>query len=524
MSCEAFIFENFLHTRVTGCLVIMGVILGILQAGTGYFFSKFVTDKGIMMNKLVPLLILACSNITLRYIYHRRVHSESHANSKRLFTNVFAYWLKLNVATQDKHASRMVSALNDSFNGIETAIDVSFKNILLDALEIITFIGGFMYLQPSYTPLLLGWVGLNVALVCYTMKKIAAISAKYQKDYDDFNQEFRDIILNNWNVQYNDLHDYVVETATKQFNRRVDKHAQMINQQMIYSRMYPIILYIMFVLGCIWILSKPLPSTTRVYLIILLMRSYSSYFPFWSNLHEIYHNVQSISPICAVKNEWHDNDRKTVETPKHFTQIEFNNVNYTYPSQSEKTVSNLSFRVHKGQSVALFGRSGVGKSTILHLLLGMMKPQSGTILFNDDLTLTSNQLSKVTGVVPQRIVVFDNMTVRHNIILQQTENDNKLTKLLKFANLPLSVLNKKASTLSIGQKQRLLLTRMLYRPNCQLYILDEYLSAVEEDLAMKIHKRMLQHVRETGKIAIVVTHDMAQANMCDKTIKITKKG
>ncbi|MEE3744539.1 sulfate/molybdate ABC transporter ATP-binding protein [Campylobacter porcelli] len=166
------------------------------------------------------------------------------------------------------------------------------------------------------------------------------------------------------------------------------------------------------------------------------------------------------------------------------------------------------FSVENGEFVALYGKSGSGKSTILRLLAGFDKPNSGVIsnneqiYYNKDIFLPPQKRN--IGYLFQDYALFPNMSVMQNLLF--AKNDIKFaTELLELTQL-LELKNVYPHTLSGGQKQRTALARALMR-RPKLLLLDEPLSALDTNLRTKLQEYLSQIHKKYGMSIIIVSHD-----------------
>ena len=166
------------------------------------------------------------------------------------------------------------------------------------------------------------------------------------------------------------------------------------------------------------------------------------------------------------------------------------------------------FSVENGEFVALYGKSGSGKSTILRLLAGFDKPNSGVIsnneqiYYNKDIFLPPQKRN--IGYLFQDYALFPNMSVIQNLLF--AKNDIKFaTELLELTQL-LELKNAYPHTLSGGQKQRTALARALMR-RPKILLLDEPLSALDTNLRTKLQEYLSQIHKKYGMSIIIVSHD-----------------
>jgi putative spermidine/putrescine transport system ATP-binding protein len=189
-----------------------------------------------------------------------------------------------------------------------------------------------------------------------------------------------------------------------------------------------------------------------------------------------------------------------------------------------RAIDGVSLAVGLGEFLALLGPSGCGKTTLLRLIAGLERPDSGRILLaGRDITATPTWERNV-GLVFQSLALFPHMSVGENIAYglnlrrrPEAEVRKKVAQLLDLLRLP-GVQDRAVTTLSGGQKQRVAIARALAL-DPQLFLLDEPLSALDAQLreALQVELRLLQ--RELGITTVMVTHDQREAmTMADRVV------
>ena len=174
----------------------------------------------------------------------------------------------------------------------------------------------------------------------------------------------------------------------------------------------------------------------------------------------------------------------------------------------------VKLQIENGMLVSLYGSSGAGKTSVLRMLAGFMKPDDGFITMNDMRWFNAGkriniqpQLRKI-GFVFQDYALFPNMNVRENIAfaLSKYERTNIVDELLEITGLTM-LSSRKIQTLSGGQKQRVALARAIAaKPS--LLLLDEPLSAIDTSMRMQLQSTLLQVHKRFNLTTILVSHDM----------------
>jgi len=202
--------------------------------------------------------------------------------------------------------------------------------------------------------------------------------------------------------------------------------------------------------------------------------------------------------------------------------IEFRNVTKSF--ENEIVLKNVSFRIRRGETKVILGVSGSGKSTILKLILGLIRPNSGQILFEDqDITrLTEQELGDVRkkiGMVFQEGALFDSLDVCENVgyrlyedgHLQDTEIEQVVMRILGFVGLE-EAIDKMPAELSGGMKRRVGIARALVgTPRVVLY--DEPTAGLDPITKRTIVDLMIKLRDVEGVTTVFVTHDLHAAGI-----------
>lgn len=221
----------------------------------------------------------------------------------------------------------------------------------------------------------------------------------------------------------------------------------------------------------------------------------------------------------------HDSDSQKNYTLK---KIEFKNISFSYSGKKTKIINNFSFEIKDKDKIAIVGKTGGGKTTLLNLCSGLIIPTDGEILINNQSNLKINNFFDQIGYVSQSVYLADD-TIAFNISLNRNLNEQNMSliknliheldldSILSTNDQLNTIVGEKGSKLSGGQIQRLGIARSLYR-NPTILFIDEGTGSLDEIVEEKILKYLFKLMKE--KIIIFSTHRSKVLNYCNKVIQI----
>lgn len=213
--------------------------------------------------------------------------------------------------------------------------------------------------------------------------------------------------------------------------------------------------------------------------------------------------------------------------------VTFDQVSFTYPSSNRAAIQNLSVHIKDGETVAIVGENGSGKSTFINLVMGFYVPQQGTITVNGE-ALEGEQVNKIrksTAAVFQDFCHYEG-TIRENIEASEigfVMDEKDFSQLLCRANIDdlvskqpegldeeIGKFSKTGNNLSGGQWQRIALARALYRRNTKIMILDEPTAALDPMAEAELYRNFAEMTE--GKTTLLVSHRLGITRMVDRVL------
>ncbi len=211
--------------------------------------------------------------------------------------------------------------------------------------------------------------------------------------------------------------------------------------------------------------------------------------------------------------------------------IEFRNVSYVYPNTGIKALDNLSFKVNAGETLAIMGKTGSGKSTIALLLSRLIDPTEGEILIDGKNLKDHNldQYRNCLGYIPQESYLFSD-TIRNNIgfpvddpsieeIIEYAKKADVHKNITGFKEQYETRVGERGVMLSGGQKQRICIARALIKEP-RILIFDDSLSALDTETEDNILQNIERDI--TDATSIIITHRQSSAKKADKILNLTE--
>ena len=211
-------------------------------------------------------------------------------------------------------------------------------------------------------------------------------------------------------------------------------------------------------------------------------------------------------------------------------KIEIKNLYFSYNNSDDEIIKNLNFTIKKGEKICITGESGEGKTTLLDLLLGLLKPKAGKILVDGkDIRENLDSWKHLINFTPQNTILISD-TLKNNIALKRDlskKDEDRVTEVLTFSNLENFQKKEKididykigedAKDLSGGQAQRIAIARSLYETG-ELFIFDEFTSSLDNQTSQIVIKNIFKALKD--KTIIVVSHRPQLQNEFDAMFKL----
>ena len=218
------------------------------------------------------------------------------------------------------------------------------------------------------------------------------------------------------------------------------------------------------------------------------------------------------------------NSLNNISDIKFTNNFKVSNIQFVYPDTKPLILDKINFTINKGDFVALTGKSGEGKSTLIDIILGLLPPSNGEIQV-DGKNLDENNIfawHKMIAFISQDTAIFEKSIVENITLEKNYKIDEKIIKTIELAGLSddikkfdkgyNTILSDEGKSISGGQKQRIAIARAIYQ-NKDILVLDEATSALDEETELKIIETL--NTFKGQKTVFIITHRKPILNICN---------
>ncbi len=508
----------------------------------GRWFHPESTIDVITILGIMIILVYILKNIYLMFSsyvqawYSTSVQRDLSIKMNETFLNS-SYLFHLNV-----NSAVLIRSINQDVVGVFAVFFYLFR-VLAELFTIASISIYIIYLDPILAISLVGILGSCMLILFFGLKKLV-------KSFGRIGQNCESRMLQCLTQAFNGIKEIMVMNRQKYFsdsfneacslNARAAKRNNFLN--VIPTNVYEIVC----IGGLIGIVVLRLHITdditgfvTKLAIIaVAAFRLFPAVSRLTTNLNAITYNrprldsmydmLKTIEKETTYQYSYEEDESK--EKLEYKENLLIDKITWKYPTGQEEVLKDLSINIKKGQSIALIGPSGAGKTTLADVVLGLLKPQKGQILLDGkDVYENLPGWSKIIGYVPQAVYLTDD-TIRNNVafgIYEDKIDEEKIWKALEEAQLAEFVrgleegldtmVGERGVRLSGGQRQRIAIARALYE-NPEILVLDEATSALDTETETAVMES-IDSLHGT-KTMIIVAHRLTTIRNCDAIYEI----
>jgi len=494
-----------------------------------YIFELIHIDLNFysLLSLALILIILGQTCLGLIELGNRYVHikvvKESSINLIKYFKD--ANWIKI---LNDKSGKFQYSINNESLSSAQMILDsLRFSS---STIQIVFYMITSLYFSLKLTSILLFFFILMGLITIVVSSKINLLSnffnlgrIKIAESISNISNNKKYIKSSSIPLYFENLYKEIEETW--KFNWKLN----LIGGILVYS----LFIFTVFVFSALLVFHNELDTSFEEVTITILIFLRTT--PVFLKLSQSYSSLNENIPP-------HQNFIKRLSLFKHNKEkngknkfipnsiIKFKNVSFKYPGAKKNVISNLNLEIKPKKSYALVGKSGSGKTTVIDMILGLIRPTFGNIYYGktDHKNLDFSSLREKISYISQNISLFDG-TIKENILMGKKKSLKKIINVSKSSlaydfikKMPKQFntkLGENGLKISGGQKQRILLTRALISDS-SIIILDEATNQLDSFTSGHI-KKTIEKLRKI-KTIIIISHDKNIEKKVDKTFIIKK--
>lgn len=503
-----------------------------------YYFTLII-DEILITNDINNLVILVIIFMLMSLIKSfSNIYKEQisfHLSKKIdyfLITNVYNHILLLPYTYfKNKSTGEIISRIND----LSYVRNVLIKLILTCLIDLVlVIVTSCILINISY---LLFIVSL-ITILSYLI--ITIICSRIFKKYINDNQE-KGAEINSYLVQSFSTYDSIKGTNSElsHINKFKDKYKYLINSIFKFHNFYclynnikeiinSLVIIILIGIGTKLVMDNVITLGQLITFNSLLIYYYEpikNILALEPDIKTAINSIRRINTILNVEEEKRNfDDKKILEG-----DIIFNNIDYSYDGYN-KILSNISFKIKKGEKVLIKGESGIGKSTLLKLLLKYYKVENSKIYINDidinDYSIDSlrNSISYISqSELLNNDTVYNNVVYNNNYNIKLYNQACAISKIDKIESIKKQghtlLIEENGFNISGGERQRIILARHILL-NRNILIIDEGTSAMDSNLEREVLKELFKFYK--NKTIIHISHHNENMDLYDKVITINK--
>ena len=511
--------------------MIINIAIELLYAVVGKNFIVSINKSDINLLKITTIaafsvVILKSTSFMFNYVGSLAVRDIM----LKIRMNLFKHMCKLDVEYYEKnHSGDTISRLANDVEPIKNFLSTNVSDLVFNIVLLIGNIVMILYFDSYIGLIVIMFTFISSIVSIYLTRKIKNINTNIFKNMSNISQKVGDILAG-----FRVLKVYPARTIMARFDADNDesikyKRELAYENGLVYGFGY--IIYILINVGVIilgvYFTLMGKASLENVVAIISLQETVAYIImTFGEDISDVRAKIAStkrVFDIMEVQPEVESYNIESEDEPYKNSVVSFRNVGFSYKTK-EDILKNININVKKGETIALVGQSGGGKSTVIKLLLGFYCINSGGLFINGKAISEYDlkALRELSAYVPQDASLFEGSIFDNIKFAKPNATDEEVYNAAKFANAHDFILElpdkyntnvgARGENLSGGQRQRVSIARAMIK-NANLLLLDEATSALDNESESIVQKGIENLMK--GKTTIVVAHRLSTIKNAD---------
>ena len=465
----------------------------------------------------VALLVVVAAQVALRQVYYYLGERGSARQSTGIRLKIFsALFLRPLFDSSQLHSGDITSRLEKDIDVVSQATTSLLPDLTVAGIQLL---GAFLLMQTMDTRL--AWALLILTPLFVVTGKLIARRMRHMtlevREHESQVQMLVQETMEHQDVLRSlDSADYMagqLETMQQSLRESIGRRAQFtVVSRLLIAGSFSLGYIVAFIWGGLQLRAGVISFGVMTSFLQLVSQIQQPILQMLNMLPGVIHATASIDRLEELNT---DDSQPAISVGNHQSGIRFKDVSFQYANGDREILKHFTHTFEPGSKTAIMGETGIGKTTLFRLILGLIEPLEGRIEVGGGICFVPQGNTLMSG------------TIRYNLLLAKPDtSDDELREVLHTAcadfvmELPKgldTVLGERGGRLSEGQAQRIAIARGLLRPG-NILLLDEISAALDENTERELFSRLFAACPD--KTMLLITHRTAVGQLCDEVIKI----